>query len=208
MFTINEMQNAPTTHSQHEQESAALDVQKDVAFRELVERNQKRAFWMALDILGSEAEAEDISQDAFIRTYERWDEFRGDASRDTWFTRILINLCLSRKRRHGIWNRIRDWMQQQPEKNPLVSQSVQLLHDPESLANDRDTADAIREALQSLSERQRTAFVLRYLHDFSIQEIAVATDSAPGTIKSHLFRAIRTLRTQLDALQPDGGGRS
>lgn len=183
-------------------EQATLQTQakeKEKIFRELVTRNRQRAYWMAYDILQNSAEAEDLSQEAFLRAYEKWDDFRGEASRDTWTLRILINLCLSHRRRRGLWNRISDWMRQESPEIQLMGGSHHAFN-PEQRAVDHSTSVAIREAMKLLSEGQRTAFALRYLHDMSIQEIAEATGSAEGTIKSHLFRALRAMRTHLEAL--------
>jgi len=183
------------TQSLHQEK---VVVQKEVAFRSLVERNQKKAFWMAYDILGNMEEAEDLSQDAFIRAYERWDSFRQESSIDTWFFRILINLCLSRKRRHGIWKRISDWLVQQPDEDLLSSRFLDA--DPERNIANQQSRKALEKALEQLSKGQRTAFVLRYLHDLSIKEIAEVTESAEGTIKSHLFRALKALKKTVPSL--------
>lgn len=181
----------------HEHVSDAKD--KERLFRELVTRNRQRAYWMAYDILQNSAEAEDYSQEAFLRAYEKWDDFRGEASRDTWMLRILINLCLSHRRRRGLWTRISDWLRQESPEVQLMGGSHHHTN-AEQLVIDHSISDAIREAMAQLPEGQRTAFALRYLHDMSIQEIADATGSAEGTIKSHLFRALRAMRTHLEAL--------
>ncbi|MCB9644128.1 MAG: RNA polymerase sigma factor [Myxococcales bacterium] len=182
------------------QQSQVSDAkEKERLFGELVTRNRQRAYWMAYDILQNSAEAEDYSQEAFLRAYEKWDDFRGESSRDTWMLRILINLCLSHRRRRGLWTRISDWLRQESPEVQLMGGSHHHTN-AEQRAIDQSVSVAIREAMAQLPEGQRTAFALRYLHDMSIQEIAEATGSAEGTIKSHLFRALRAMRSHLEAL--------
>ena len=176
-----------------------FEEEKERVFEALVKRNRQRAYWMAYDILQNAQEAEDLSQEAFLRAYEKWDDFRGEASRDTWMLRILINLCLSHRRRRGLWMRIADWLQGESQETQLLG-GQSLMKDAEKSMIDRSTAERIREAMARLPEGQRVAFALRYLHEMSIQEIAEATHSATGTIKSHLFRALRAMRGHLEEL--------
>ena len=68
------------------------------AFEQLVERHQRRAYRVAWSILGDAEEAKDLSQEAFLRLYERAASFDGRAKFSTWFHRILVNLCLDRRR--------------------------------------------------------------------------------------------------------------
>jgi len=175
---------------------------KDIAFRQLVERNQKKAYWVAFDMLASRTEAEDLTQEAFIRVYERWDEFRGESSIDTWYYRILVNMCSNHRKKRGVWKRIKDWLQENPD-NQLMQDRFSLFN-PEDIIGHNQLSGSINDILETLSEKQRTIFILRYLHDFSIQEIVETTGMASGTIKSHLFRALKTVRKQLTLIQRKG----
>ena len=76
------------------------------AFELLVERHQARAYRLACSILGSEAEARDVSQDAFIRLYESANRFDGRSRFSTWFYRVLVNLCIDHKRRDKWWRKL------------------------------------------------------------------------------------------------------
>lgn len=175
---------------------------REIEFPSLVERTRQKAFWMARDLLGDAAEAEDLAQEAYLRAYQRWDDFRGEAKRDTWLFRIVINLCLSHQRRRSIWRRISDWMHAMPQDAPLY-QSPKRSTDPQNLLEAKHSNQAIQEAMTQLPTGQRTAFVLRYLHELSIQEIAEMTGSAPGTIKCHLFRALKAMKKHLSWMQEE-----
>lgn len=169
---------------------------RNEVFAQLVERCWKRAYWIAFDILGDASEAEDLCQDALLRAYEKWGSFREESSVDAWFYRIITNLCLNRKRRRGIWGRVRQWLvsEQVQDIQPFAAQS---LESPEKQLQSKEIADAVHLAMEHLSTQQRAVFVLRYLQDFSIKEISEITELSEGTIKTHIFRALRTMRTHL-----------
>ena len=78
------------------------------AFERLVERHQGRAYRLAWSILGDADEAKDLSQEAFLRVFERASSFDGRSKFSTWFHRILVNLCLDHRRRRQSW--LRRWL--------------------------------------------------------------------------------------------------
>lgn len=167
-------------------------------FKGLVERTWQRAYWTALDILGDPAEAEDLCQEGLLRAYERWDEFRHQAQPDTWVYRIVVNLCLNHRRRKGIWHRISQGLRWEADQE-ATWESHPTIATPEQKMRDRQTIEAIQKAMEKLSDNQRTVFVLRYLQGFSLQEAADISGLAVGTVKSHLFRALKTMRKHLQA---------
>lgn len=176
---------------------------REDVFEGLVHRTWQRAYWTALDIVGDPATAEDLCQEALIRAYERWDEFRHQAAPDTWLYRILVNLCLNHRRRRGIWSRISQTLRLDAERDADWQSHAPLLN-PEQQLRDRETVEAIHKAMEALSVNQRTAFALRYLQGFSVTEVADVTGWASGTVKSHLFRALRTMRKTLQTSEFDG----
>jgi RNA polymerase sigma-70 factor (ECF subfamily) len=166
---------------------------RDVQIKSLVLRRWTKAYWTARDLLGNEAEAEDICQEALLRVYERWTSFRADSSIDTWFFRILINLCLDHRRHKGVWHRISNWLRRdQQELGPNDHTD-----NPEQQLYTRQLGQEIDQAIQKLPDKQRTIFVLRYLQDFSLTEIAEITGLSIGTVKTHIFRSLQTMRGYL-----------
>jgi len=137
--------------------------------------------------------AETLTQDCFWKAYRNRKAFRGDCSVSTWLIRIAVNLVRdhTRSRRFQFWRRavrvdcteIRDW----PDRN--IS--------PEERAAVREQVQAVWEATKILSERQRTIFLLRYVEDLDISEIAESTGLTEGTVNVHLFRAVRGIRKRL-----------
>lgn len=161
------------------------------AFREIVERHKRRVYYLALDLSGNHHDAEDLTQEVFIKAYRALDRFRGEAQLHTWLYRITINTYLNTKRKKALaFMRLRDDFEDatfEQESTPPPDDGVQK----------RIALQHIEAALKALSPKERSAFVLRHYHDMSIKEIAAVMDVAEGTIKSLLFRAVQKLRKEL-----------
>jgi len=165
---------------------------------ELVHRYQQKAYAIAYHFTdGNVQDAEDLTQEAFLRTFQNLENFRGDSSFYTWFYRILVNVCLDATRRRKRWRQVFLPWQHDPTDKGL---SPEERPDPEAherslkAISEKDLARDIRKSLKSLPEKQRLAFQLKALHGMSIQEIARTMGTAEGTVKSHLFRATHFLR--------------
>ncbi|MFQ6091066.1 MAG: RNA polymerase sigma factor [bacterium] len=173
------------------------------AFRELVERYKKRAYYIALDLMGNHEDAEDISQEAFIKVYQSIGSFRGDAQFSSWLYRILVNLCMSEKRKKTSKN-IEYYGDSIPEEIHHVDDSDSQDH-PEAVVRSRRIQEHIREALEKLPPKQKAVFVLRHYQQLPIKEIARVMKLSEGTVKSHLFRTVRKLREFLEFYKADFG---
>lgn len=167
------------------------------AFDLIVERHQARAYRLACSILGNEADARDVSQDAFLRLYEAAHSFDRRARFSTWFYRILVNLCIDHQRRNRWWRKVvplsgpdddPDTVQPDPPSSQpgpldkvLLGQSVKRLNG----------------ALGGLSAHQRTAVLLQAQQGFTSKEIAAVLNCSENTARVHLHRAITHLRKVL-----------
>jgi RNA polymerase sigma-70 factor (ECF subfamily) len=160
------------------------------SFSAFVEKRRERAVRIAFRLLGGDVgAAEDAAQNAFLRAYRGLAKFRGESSLDTWFHSILVRE-VNRQRR---WRGLRQ----------MLSLDAQTLPEP---ADPRPQGDAllrrrIAAALERLSPAQRETFVLIHLEGFSISEAAAVLGKAPGTLKSHLHRALVSLRETLGDLR-------
>ena len=164
------------------------------AFDLLVERYQTRAFRLAVSILGNEADAHDLSQDAFIRLYESANKFDGRSSFSTWFHRILVNLCIDQKRRSKWWRKM------VPLSGPGDHDDDAPIIDPPSddpgpdlQAIQGETAGELRAALDRLSPNQRVAVLLQ-AEGMSSKEIASVLKCSENTARVHVHRAINELK--------------
>jgi RNA polymerase sigma-70 factor, ECF subfamily len=170
------------------------------ALRTLIALYQVQAVQAAVLITRDRALAEDIVQNAFVRSYERIQQF--DASRPfrPWFLRMVINDALkaaARQRRHialdageaAIHPHVVDWLEA-------------AANEPEDDVQRSELREAIREALDALSPRQRAAVVLRYYVGLDEREMAQEMGCAPGTVKWHLHVARERLRALLSPFAP------
>jgi RNA polymerase sigma-70 factor, ECF subfamily len=165
------------------------------AFEELVERHQRRAYHIAFDFARDRDEAKDLSQEAFLKAFTNLKNFDGRSSFYTWFYRILVNLCLDYKRRQ---KRAPAETFDETTQNQLEpSQPQKKPRSPDEQVLARQISLRVGEVLASLPARQRTAFVLKNHQGLSIKEIAELMETAEGTVKVHLHRAVTALREKL-----------
>jgi RNA polymerase sigma-70 factor (ECF subfamily) len=168
-----------------------VELDRERAFAAFVAAHRDRALGMAWRLLGGDgAAAEDVVQEAFARAHGALGRFRGESSLSTWFYRILLNEA----QRHRRWRWIRERVAgAMPEEPP----------DPSPAApGDPALRARVARALMALPRGQREAFVLVHLEGLSLREAGEATGRATGTMKSHLHRALRSLREQLADLDP------
>lgn len=168
------------------------------SFRDLVERYKRPLYALAYDLTGNHHDAEDLSQDVFIKAYRGLSEFRGDAQVYSWLYRITVNTYLNKQRKKALrFRQLWDDFSFTERDDPLPR------------PDDRAEAGTIRRhvdaALEQLSPRERSAFVLRHYQDMPLKEIAATMDVAEGTVKSLLFRALQKLRDALDFYREDLG---
>ncbi|MFI5317186.1 MAG: RNA polymerase sigma factor [Myxococcota bacterium] len=159
-------------------------------FARFAEARRERALRLAFRLLaGDEAAAEDVVQNAFFRAHRALAGFRGEASLDTWFYRILVRE-VQRQRR---WQGLRRLFAADPEEAQRVVEA----------RPQRDPAlrRRIARALERLSAGQREAFVLIHLEELTVAEAAEVLGKAVGTVKSHLHRALAGLRRELADLR-------
>ncbi len=158
------------------------------AFRLLVEMHQSRVVGTIGKMLGSDAEAEDLAQQVFIRVWKSAPRYKPTAKFTTWLFRITRNLVFNelRRRRHFA-GRIED----------LPEQAERTEREPDQVMLEGELQDAIERAIAQLPETQRLAIVLRRYEEMSYEEIAKVMDTTVPAIKSILFRARTELREKL-----------
>jgi RNA polymerase sigma-70 factor (ECF subfamily) len=177
-------------------------------FDEFVAKYQKRAFFIAFDLVNDVEDARDLSQEAFARAYERLGQFRDESSLYTWFYRILVNLCMDFRRRKRRWWKIfqpvvpkadspgRKGDTREDLRNSLAEKPA-LIPGPVERYEQKELSQKVRKALDVLPAKQKAVFILKNYHGMPIKEIAAVLKIAEGTVKSHLFRAVRELQTRL-----------
>lgn len=166
------------------------------AFEALMRRYNRRLFRLARATLRDDAEAEDALQEAYLLAYRRIGQFRGEAALGTWLSRLVLNECLGRLRRH----RRRD------NVVPIVASPADMEMDtmmpspddgPDRAAGRAEVRTLIERKLDELPAAFRTVFVLRCVEELSVEETAAALDLSEATVRSRHFRARSLLRESL-----------
>lgn len=176
----------------------------DSGFEALVATHSPRILALARRLTGNEEDAEDISQDAFLRLHRHIGDFRGDSSVATWLYRTVTRLAIDHLRRRKIRDRIFFFSSKSEDEDTDIVDSA-----PTSTPSPADHyfAGEIRQrlelAMKCLSARQRVIFTLRHYEEMPLRDIAEMLNLEEGTVKSHLHRAVRILRRELKELQEE-----
>jgi RNA polymerase sigma-70 factor (ECF subfamily) len=171
-------------------------VQEIQDFDRVVERYWPRILRFVLAAVHDSDVAETLAQDCFWKAYRNRGAFRGESSLNTWLMRIAVNLVRdhARNRRFQFWKKARMAAVDSDKTHEwLPDCSIS----PEQRASVNEQVQAVWEATETLSERQRTVFVLRFVEDMNPGEIAEATGLTENAVNVHLFRAVRAIRKRL-----------
>ncbi len=140
--------------------------------------------------------AETLTQECFLKAHRNWSSFRGESNVLTWLMRIAINLQKDhwRNRRLQFWRLTRSNAVDADEAGEWLPSNES---SPERQLLAREQVKQVWRAVDGLSERQRTVFLLRYVEEMEIAEIGRSTGLSEGTVKAHLSRALGRVRRQL-----------
>jgi len=156
------------------------------AYAELVDRYSGLAYRVALRVVGNHHDAEDVAQEALVAAWQQLPNFRAQSSFSTWLYRIVTHRALNRVQR------------QHPSNSLDVIGDVADACAGPAMRLERDLMkDAVTDAIQALPPAQRITVVLHHLEGLSYAEVAAVTDSSVAAVRSHLFRARRTLGVAL-----------
>ena len=167
------------------------------AFRELVERYKKKVYYLALDMAGNPVDAEDISQEVFLKVFRSFATFRKGAKLGSWLYRVTYNASIDHLRRRGaapaavadeLIESAGDSETGLPRRGPA---------DPGAALEARQLQDRIARALDRVSPQEKAVFVLRHYDDLMLKDIASSLGLSVGSVKSYLFRAVRKIQKEI-----------
>ena len=167
------------------------------AFSELVDLYKDKIFHLAYRMLYNVEEAEDVVQETFLRVYSNLHRFDENQKFSTWIYRIGTNLCIDRLRRRKQTysldaevseNEGADWYSMLPSDDRT----------PEGELILSETQEQVRKAIDALPEKYKSAVILRYLHDMSLQEISEILNMPVTTVKTRVHRGREYLRERLE----------
>ncbi len=169
------------------------------AFRELVETYKKKMYYFALDMVGNPADAEDVSQEVFLKAFRSFKTFKRDAKLSSWLYRIAYNASIDHLRRRSL--------APQAVEDTILDASAGGFSDSSSSQNPAQAAEnrllriRIEKALEKVSSQERAVFLLRHYNDLMLDDIAETLQISIGSVKSYLFRCVRKLQKELEIHQ-------
>jgi RNA polymerase sigma-70 factor, ECF subfamily len=170
------------------------------AFEELVARHRDKVYARAYSMMRNEDEALDLSQEAWVKGWQRLKQFQGESSFGTWMTRIVINLCLDELRRQKR-HRTESIEGMSEDSGGVERQMPVLTVNPTSGLERAELRQRIDRALGQLSNEHRTVLVLHEFEEMEYKQIAKTVGCSIGTVMSRLFYARRRLAALLADLK-------
>lgn len=170
------------------------------AFEELVARHRDKIYARAYTMMRNEEEAIDLSQEAWVKGWQRLAQFHGESSFGTWMTRIVINLCLDALRKQKR-QRAESLEEINEESGGVERQMPAVAVNPTAGLERGELRQRIDKALGQLSYEHRTVLVLHEFEEMEYKEIAKTMQCSIGTVMSRLFYARRKLAALLADLQ-------
>ncbi len=178
----------------------AAQAQDMAAFEELIARHRDKIYARAYSMMRNEEEALDLSQEAWVKGWQRLKQFQGEASFGTWMTRIVINLCLDQLRKHK--RQRNESIEEMSEDSGGVERQMPVVTvNPTAGLERGELRQRIDRALGQLSHEHRTALVLHEFQELEYKEIAKVMGCSIGTVMSRLFYARRKMAALLADLK-------
>src|SRR6516225_4494472 len=172
------------------------------AFEELVARHRNKVYARAFSMMRNEEEAIDLSQEAWVKGWQRLAQFQGDSSFGTWMTRIVINLCLDQLRKQK--RQRTESVEVMAEESGGVERHMPVVTiNPTAGLERNELRQRIDRALGQLSYEHRTVLVLHEFDELEYKEIAKVMECSIGTVMSRLFYARRKLAALLADLKKE-----
>lgn len=155
------------------------------AFRTLVERYMRQTYNVAYNLVRNHEDAEDVSQEAFVRIYRSLDTFRGDAEFSTWIHRITVNVALDR-------------IKQRTTKEKRELRNIDMVEPVFTQSGENaDVTMHIERALHELPTLQRAVVILRHINGLSTKKVGEILQCSEGTVKTHLHRGLKKMKVSL-----------
>ncbi len=159
----------------------------DRAATAFVRMYQKFVYATSLRFLNSYDDADDITQEVFIRALDNLHKFKAQSSLKTWLYRITVNTCINFKRKRSIFSVF-------TRSDNDISEMNGNFNNPEQLLVGKESEEKFLKALSSLPEKQRETFALRYFDDLTYEEISDLLGTSVGGLKANYFQAIKKLQ--------------
>ncbi len=151
----------------------------------MVRRYQEKVYWLSFRMMQDHYEADEITQDVFIKLFHSASEFRGESTLYTWLYRITTNVCLNALRK----KKVRSFLRLDEVDDFLPDREVT----PDELVELEEQKSALEKAIKKLPEKQKAVFVLRYYEGKSYEEISQILKTSVGGLKANYFHALKKI---------------
>ena len=191
--------NPRLTNRMPQSDAATVALARDgnsEAFRALVERHSRAVYRLAHRMTGNPSDAEDVVQETFLKAYRQLGRFESRANFSTWLHRIAVNCSIDLIRSRPHREAAHDAADLEEVGTGVLREGSQ--QSPERLMLSTEVQDRITEAMASLSQRERAAFVLRHFEGHSIEDISHSLGMKANATKHSIFRAVRKMRAALE----------
>ena len=159
---------------------------KRQAFTELMRRHQQKIYWTVRRIVVDHAEADDVTQETFVKAFLSLGDFRGDSSFYTWLYRIAVNMSLNAVRKRQVV----EYLRESEIINRLFPQQV----NPQQEVEFREVESQLQLAVATLPDKQRAVFVMRFFEEMSYEEIGKVLKTSVGGLKANYFHALKKVQ--------------
>lgn len=177
------------------------------AYEKLVKQYDRQVFRIANHIVQNREDAEDVVQDAFLKAYQKLDQFQGNSKFYTWLVRIAVNEALMRLRKRRTGKMVSIDEDVETEEGSMPRDLADWSPDPEAMYGQSEIGDILRKTIQGLPPGFRVVFVLRDVEGLSTEETAETLGLSIPAVKSRLLRARLQLRERLSRYFKRGQGR-
>jgi RNA polymerase sigma-70 factor, ECF subfamily len=164
------------------------------AFELLMRRHNRRLYRIARSVLRDAADAEDALQEAYLAAYRAIGAFRGEASLATWLSRLVLNLCLARKRKAQRRENIVSIVPEDPDAPEAIGIDIET---PDRALVRSELRELLERKVEELPEAFRTVFMMRCVEELSVEETAELLNIPEATVRTRHFRARSLLRESL-----------
>ena len=175
------------------------------AFEQLINIYQGRVYTLSYQLTNSYADAQDLTQEVFIKAYYSLKGFRNEADFGTWLHKITVNLWLNTKRKRSIPSVVSLNESISGGENEVYRELAATDGDPEQSLESKEFNGIVRKALGELSREYQAVVVLREIEGYSYEEMSLIMNCSLGTVKSRLNRARQVLKQQVTKLAKESG---
>jgi RNA polymerase sigma-70 factor, ECF subfamily len=180
---------------------------KTTSFELIMRRHNRRMFRIARGVLRNDSEAEDVVQDAYLKAYQRLDQYQGEGPLSAWLARITMNEALGRLRGNSATAETMSFDDPvEGEEANYMAHLVSSSPTPEQTVALREVHRLLESAIDALPDPYRMAFVLYGVEEMSVAETAECLQVEPGTVKTRYHRARKILQQQLANLVDSSAG--